>query len=78
MKNVITIAVMALALVATSFVTSPAQADNFGAIAYSPSTGASGRSWDYPSRAGAENAALNKCRQYTSNCKVRVWQCTTR
>ncbi|MBS4101889.1 DUF4189 domain-containing protein [Tsukamurella paurometabola] len=33
---------------------------NFGAIAVA-SNGASGRSWDYPSRAAAERAALNSC-----------------
>ncbi len=33
---------------------------NFGAIAVA-GNGATGRSWDYPSRAAAERAALNSC-----------------
>ncbi len=40
---------------------------NFGAIAVA-SNGASGRSWDYPSRAAAERAALNSCGW--GSCKV--------
>ncbi|BDD81166.1 hypothetical protein TPB0596_09290 [Tsukamurella pulmonis] len=40
--------------------TAGAAAYNFGAIAVA-SNGATGRSWDYPSRAAAERAALNSC-----------------
>ncbi|GAA1071640.1 DUF4189 domain-containing protein [Tsukamurella spumae] len=40
---------------------------NFGAIAVA-SNGATGRAWDYPSRAAAERAALNSCGW--GSCKV--------
>jgi len=47
--------------------------DNFGAIAYSPSTGAHGWSYDYASRAAAEEVALANCRQLAGDCVVPVW-----
>ncbi len=42
-------------------------ADQYGAIAYS-SNGSWGRSWDYPTRAAAEAAAVKGCGY--SDCKV--------
>ncbi len=47
--------------------------DYYGAIAYSPSTGAHGWSNDYGSRSGAESAALSNCRRHASDCVVPIW-----
>ena len=48
-------------------------AQNYGAIAYSPSTKAYGWSYDYSSRSAAENEALSGCRKHASDCIVPVW-----
>jgi len=50
-----------------------AAANNYGAIAYSPSTRAHGWAYDYPSRAAAERAALANCRRQASDCTVPIW-----
>ena len=50
-----------------------ALADNYGAIAYSPSTKAYGWSYDYPSRGAAENEALSGCRRQADDCTVPLW-----
>ena len=50
-----------------------AAAANFGAIAYSNTTGAYGYSYDYGSRRSAEQAALANCRSNGSGCKVVIW-----
>jgi hypothetical protein len=50
-----------------------ALADNYGAIAYSPSTGAHGYSYDFPSRGQAETRALAECRARGRGCKIAVW-----
>ena len=47
--------------------------DNYGAIAYSPSTGAPGWSFDYGSRAAAENVALASCRKHAGDCVIPIW-----
>ena len=47
--------------------------DNYGAIAYSPSTKADGWAYDYASRAAAEGAALSNCRQNAGDCTVPIW-----
>lgn len=47
--------------------------DNYGAIAYSPSTGAHGYSYDYASRAVAERKALAECRKHARDCQVPLW-----
>jgi len=47
--------------------------DLYGAIAYSPSTGAHGYSFDYGSRASAERKALSSCRKYARDCRVPLW-----
>ena len=57
----------------TGFASGPAMAENYGAIAYSPSTGAHGWSYDYPSRGAAENVALQGCRQHAGDCLVPIW-----
>ncbi|MEW6533957.1 MAG: DUF4189 domain-containing protein [Thermodesulfobacteriota bacterium] len=46
-------------------------ADNYGAIAYSSSTGRYGYSYDYGSRGDAESAAVTNCAR--SDCQVKVW-----
>lgn len=50
-----------------------ALADNFGAIAYSPQTGASAWSYDFSSRRAAEQNALQRCRSSASDCQIVVW-----
>lgn len=45
--------------------------DNYGAIAYSESTGNWGSSYDYGSRRQAENAALHRCN--SDDCEVKAW-----
>jgi len=46
--------------------------NNYGAIAYSPSTKAIGWAYDYGSRAAAEDAALVNCRKQANDC-VTHW-----
>ncbi|MEE4355618.1 MAG: DUF4189 domain-containing protein [Desulfococcaceae bacterium] len=49
-------------------------ADRYAAIAYSPSTGAYGSSYDYPSRAAAEQKAFQTCaRSGARDCRIAVW-----
>lgn len=50
-----------------------AEATNYGAIAYSPSSGARAYSTDYSTRAGAETRALNECRARGRGCKIVMW-----
>ncbi len=50
-----------------------AAAENYGAIAYSPSTKAYGWSYDYPSRGAAEREALSGCRAKASDCIIPLW-----
>ena len=50
--------------------TAAAAGDNFGAIAFSSSSGATGYSYDYDSRDGAEERALQEC---GPGCKVVLW-----
>lgn len=45
--------------------------DNWGAIAYSESTGRYGYVYDFASQAEAINAAVEKCR--TQDCRAVVW-----
>ncbi len=48
---------------------------DFGAIAYSPSTGAAGWSYNYATRDAAENRALRECESSSGkgDCFVAVW-----
>jgi len=48
-------------------------ADYFGAIAYSPRTGADGWAKDHPSRKAAERAAISACSKYADDCRTVVW-----
>lgn len=47
--------------------------DYFGAIAYSPTSGAQGWAYDQPSREAAERTALSACRKHAKDCRVVVW-----
>jgi uncharacterized protein DUF4189 len=51
----------------------PNPANRFGAIAYSPSTGSHGWSYDYASREEAERVALANCMQHARDCSVPLW-----
>ena len=48
-------------------------ANRFGAIAYSPSTGSHGWSYDYASREEAERVAVANCAQHARDCNVPIW-----
>jgi len=52
-----------------------AQADNFGAIAYSRAAGTHGYSYNYATQWAAENRALQECERYsgTGDCQILVW-----
>jgi len=50
-----------------------AQAQSYGAIAYSPSTGAHGYSFRYRSQAGAQQRALRECNARSRGCRVAIW-----
>ena len=51
----------------------PALADSYGAIAYSPSTGAAGWSYAYNSRGDAETAARRNCDSSANDCRIAIW-----
>ncbi len=63
-------ALAGLTLMATAGV---AQAQNFGAIAYSPTSTSYGYAFDYSNRHDAEVAAMNNCRAYAGDCRVAIW-----
>lgn len=50
-----------------------AQPEYFGAIAYSPGSGAHGWAKDHPSRKAAERAALAACRKHAKDCRNVLW-----
>lgn len=60
-------------VLALTFGAAGAAADNYGAIAYSPSTGAHGWSYDYNSRSAAESVALANCRKHAGDCVIPIW-----
>ena len=47
--------------------------DYYGAIAYSPRTGAHGWALNHPSRSAAEKVAVANCSQHAPDCKTQVW-----
>jgi len=49
------------------------RAPKYGAFAYSSSARAFGASYDWPSRAGAEDAALKSCGRIAAGCQVVLW-----
>lgn len=65
-------ALAAIVLTVGMAIPGAASAQNYGAIAYSPSTGAWGRSWDYRTRRTAERRAMRHCRRRARDCRV-LW-----
>jgi hypothetical protein len=66
-KRIATLAALAL----SALWTSEASAQNrYAAIAFNKETGASGRSYRYPDRSGAEERALQECGR---GCAVVAW-----
>ncbi|NMN98508.1 DUF4189 domain-containing protein [Antrihabitans stalactiti] len=65
--------ITAAAGAALALATAPANAavDNYGSIAYSPTTGNVGWSYDYANRATAEAVATGYCN--ASDCQAVVW-----
>lgn len=63
----------AVAIVLVTARASPALADNYGSIAYSPQSGASGWSYDHSTRRSAEAKALRNCKQHAADCEIVVW-----
>jgi hypothetical protein len=57
-----------VALAAALFMSAPAFAQNWGAIAYSPTTHATGYTWDAVSEVDAELRALEFCDQNAGDC----------
>lgn len=64
-----------IALMILMFSFSTAQADNFGAIAYSPAASSHGYSYNYATQWAAENRALQECERYSGmgDCRIIVW-----
>lgn len=61
-------------LIAFGAQTGLAQANSFGAIAYSNTSGGYGYSYGYSSRGAAEQRALGECRSRGGrNCQVVMW-----
>jgi hypothetical protein len=60
-----------IAAVVALLLSSLALADNYGAIAYSPSTGATGTSWNCCDEGTAEQSAVGYCGQ--ADCGSYVW-----
>lgn len=50
-----------------------ARADSYGAIAYSPRTGATGWSYSFDTRSGAERRAMQGCSSHARDCRVAIW-----
>ena len=66
--------VLALAGLAGAMAPGAAMARDYnGAIAYSSATGAHGYSYDYDTRDGAEQRALNECAGYGGGCEAALW-----
>lgn len=66
-RQLFSAAAFAFALSATA-----AAATEFGAIAYSPATGAHGYSYNYSTRRQADRVAMANCRAYADDCRIIV------
>ncbi|HZG30421.1 MAG TPA: DUF4189 domain-containing protein [Ensifer sp.] len=66
-------AALSLAVLFSSGALVEARADNHGAIAYSPETGAAGWSYDHPSRRRAERVAMGNCLAYADDCRIATY-----
>ncbi|MFJ6324634.1 MULTISPECIES: DUF4189 domain-containing protein [unclassified Rhizobium] len=62
-----------ISALAITFTTGAASAAQFGAIAYSKSSGSYGSSHNYSTRADAEDEALSGCSSYADDCRVVVY-----
>ena len=60
------------ALAAMVMMTAPLAAAEWGTIAYSPGTGATGYSNNWPNEVDAEITALNGCGKHASDCVTAV------
>ena len=60
------------AFAAVVLASSPAAAQHWGAIAFSPSTGATGYTWENVTEVDAELRALQFCEQNASDCETAV------
>ena len=69
MRPVLVLGVALLALVSWS--KSTLANDHYGAIAYSPTNGKYGYTYDYGTRASAEEAALRNCND--ADCRLVLW-----
>ena len=63
--------IMALAVMLAA--SGAASAEYFGAIAYSPTSGVYGFSYDHGSRRDAEARAISECRMRGRGCKIAIW-----
>lgn len=72
-KRAVLGAVAFLALAAATHVGPAFAQDHHGAIAFSQQTGAVGWSYDFSSRAAAENRALHECGKHGGGCRVATW-----
>ncbi|MFS8048581.1 DUF4189 domain-containing protein [Rhizobium sp. BR 314] len=68
LKFAATTALLTLTMAATV-----ASAAEFGALAYSRSTGSYGSSHNYSTRADAEDEALSNCSSYADDCRIVVY-----
>ena len=65
---------MRRALLILALIPSAALAQEYyGAIAYSPRTGANGWAYDHPTREAAERVAMQNCRKNADDCRGLVW-----
>ncbi|MBO3760741.1 DUF4189 domain-containing protein [Ciceribacter sp. L1K22] len=53
--------------------TAESAGQSFGAIAYSPQTGAMGWSYDFGNQRQAERRALSGCAKRARDCRVAIW-----
>lgn len=60
------------AFAALAFVSTPAMAQGWGAIAFSPSTGATGYTWNNVNEVDAELRALEFCDRNASDCESAI------
>lgn len=65
-------ALCVLASAAIGLGASPARAQYYGAIGYSPATGAMGWGIDYPTSEAAASTALNRCAEHATDCRLAV------
>jgi uncharacterized protein DUF4189 len=66
-------AILMLAVALMGFAAGARADDNFGAIAYSPTSGADGYSFDYSTQAEAEDHALAECSSRGDGCQSVLW-----